>query len=44
MPEHFTDLDDSTFYLHSDIVGRIDDYRRNRPKQRKSWIARIFFF
>lgn len=41
MPENWTELDDSTFYLHSDILGTIADYRRNRPTVKRPLWRRI---
>lgn len=45
MPKDWTELDESTFYLHADITGRIDTYRRSRPRKTgfAAFIARIFF-
>lgn len=45
MPEDWTELDEQTFYLHADIVGRLDDYRHNRPRKTgfAAFLARIFF-
>jgi hypothetical protein len=42
-PDHAENLPDQTFYLHSDIVGKIDDYRRSRPSKRRNWIQRLLF-
>lgn len=38
---HNFDLPDESFYLHSDILGTIADYRKNRPTIKRPLWRRI---